>query len=104
MLLTDTLIAILEAAARGGFDVRFRWVKRELVQDADDLSKFLDRMDFSLGKRWFKHVTNTRGNCNVDRFAAVHNATCARFKSVFGTVGAETVDAFAQDWSSGRSY
>ena len=104
LLLTDTLLAILEAAARGGFDVRFRWVKRELVQDADDLSKFVDRMDFSLDKLWFRRVTIAYGSCDVDRFAAAHNTKCARFNSMFDAVGAEAVDAFAQDWGSGRSY
>ena len=76
LFLTDTLIAILEAAKRGGFDVRFRWVKRELVQDADNLSKFVDRMDFSLGKRG-SSASPTR---------------------------AEAVDALAQDWGLDRSY
>ncbi len=97
LLLMDTLLAILKAAKRGEFDVRFRWVKRELVQDSDDLIKFADHIDFSLGKLWFRRVTITYGNCDVDRFAAAHNTKCARFNSMFGTVEAEAVDAFAQD-------
>jgi hypothetical protein len=49
-------------------------------------------------------VTNMCGNCDVDRFAAAHNADCTRFNFMFGTVGAEAVDAFSQVWSLGRSY
>ena len=95
LLLTDTLIATLDTAARGGFAVRFRWVKREFVQDADDLSKFADRMDFSLSDPWFKHVSDKYGTCDIDRFAAAHNTKCARFNSMFGTVGTENADASA---------
>ena len=82
---------------------------REQLADADALSKFNDRYDFSLSEGAM-HIVLIRleeaglGSWDVDRFAAAHNAKAPRFHSLFATEGAEAVDAFSQSWSEGVSF
>ena len=104
LLITDTLIHMLVTAKANQCEVRFRWVRHELVQDADDLSKWCDRMDFSLRPVHLAAVRAALGAWDVDRFAAPHNATCQRFNSLFGCATAEATDALAQDWRVGVSF
>jgi hypothetical protein len=99
LLITEVLLDILNDADDAGYDVAFRWVRREEIQDADDLSKFVDTMDFSLEPKCLAHVLNTYGPVHVDAFAAPHNAVCARFFARFDATTVEATDALAQDWS-----
>jgi len=98
LLITEALLRIFELAEEVGFEVRFRWVRREALQEADDLSKFKDRMDFSLVPTAMQGVRAEFGPWDIDRYAATHNATCGRFNSLFDTERAEAVDALSQDW------
>ena len=75
-----------------------------MIVGADALSKAIDRMDFSLSPEVFGYLLKKFGPFDVDRFAAPHNAKCARFNAKFDTPGAEAVDAFTQDWREGVSY
>jgi hypothetical protein len=107
--LYEAFLDVLEAAAGGGFSVVFRWVPREQLVDADALSKFADRFDFSLTSAAAERVTvwlrqelpalfrvGAAGALwDCDRFADGHNATVARFNSQFSTVGSDAVDGFA---------
>jgi hypothetical protein len=102
--LFEAFLAIFEAAARGGFEVAFRWVPREEISLADALSKYVDRHDFGLTPAALERVRAALGPWDIDRFAAAHNATAARFNSLFDTAGAEAVDAFSQSWAAGVSY
>jgi hypothetical protein len=99
LLITETLLRIFEVAEVAGFEVRFRWVRRSALQEADDLSKFKDRMDFSLNPSAIRDMRAQFGPWDIDRFAAPHNTTCSRFNSLFDTANAEAVDALSQDWS-----
>mmetsp|Transcript_24927 Transcript_24927/g.42393 ORF Transcript_24927/g.42393 Transcript_24927/m.42393 type:complete len:520 (-) Transcript_24927:735-2294(-) len=100
LLLTETLLDIVNDAAAKRYEVQFRWVRREEIQDADDLSKFVDTMDFSLKPSCLKYVLNTFGSVDIDVFAAPHNAVTPRFFAMFDTHTAEAVDCFAQSWAS----
>ena len=104
LLILEALLDILGVSEAGGFEVIFRWVRREMIVGADALSKVIDRMDFSLSPEVFGHLLEKFGPFDVDRFAAPHNAKCARFNAKFDTPGAEAVDAFTQDWREGVSY
>ena len=99
LLVTESLIEILTLANHVGCEVTFRWVRRDLIQDADDLSKDIDRMDFSLAPHLLASLRASWGPWDIDRFAHDHNATCARFNSKFDSVNTEAVDAFSQCWS-----
>ena len=104
LVVTDTLLAILNMAEADKATVRFRWVRRDLVQDADDLSKHADNMDFSLRPDWLSYVWRAFGPWDIDRFAATHNTTAPRFNSLFDCEGSEARDAFSQSWAEGTSY
>ena len=104
LLITEVLLELLTAASTVGADVRFRWVRREHVQDADDLSKFVDRMDFGLKRPRLLEMRRKFGPWDIDRFACEHNTTCPRFNSLIESRHSEAVDAMAQDWSTGVSY
>ena len=104
LLILEALLDILGVAEAEGFEVVFRWVPRELLADTDALSKWEDRMDFSLSAAAFDHVVRTYGPFDIDRFASPHNRKCPAFNSKFDSVGSAGVDALAQNWSSGTSY
>jgi hypothetical protein len=71
---------------------------------ADDLSKVVDRMDFSLAPEVLAYVLRAYGPVTIDAFAAPHNHVVPRFFARYGAVAAEARDAFAQDWSSGALF
>ncbi len=104
LLLTEVLLRMLDRAERGRFEVRFRWVRRSMLQDADDLSKLQDRMNFSLRPAAFQFVTDTFGPWDIDRYAASENAICARFNAALETAGAEAADALSQNWAADVNY
>jgi len=104
LLITEVLLELLTGAASAGAEVRFRWVQREDVQDADDLSKFVDRMDFGLKPARLSEMWRRLGPWDIDRFACEHHTTCPRFNSLIESRHSEAVDAMAQDWSSGVSF
>ena len=104
LLITDCLLDMLELARGGGFEARFRWVRRQFVQDADNLSKWEDRMDFSLRPILLARVRAVLGPWDIDRFAAPHNTTAGRFNARFGSEAAEAADALGQCWRAGTSF
>ena len=61
LLIFEALLDILAAAEAGSFEVIVRWVPREMIVDADALSKVKDTMDFSLAPAMFDHVVKTYG-------------------------------------------
>ena len=73
-------------AEREGFKVRFGWVSRCFIQDADDLSKFVEPMDFSLSPTWLAYVWKHFGPWEVDRYASQAIATCPRLNALFDSV------------------
>jgi hypothetical protein len=104
LLLLEALIEILDAAAHVGAEVRFRWVRRDLISEADALSKFEDIMDFGLSSQAFQLVCDRLGTCDIDAFAAPHNAVFPRFFSRHVTNTAEATDAFSVSWSRYRLF
>ena len=104
LLILEALLSIYAVAEREGFEVRFRWVRRCYIQDADDLSKFVDRMDFSLTPEGLAHVWQRFGPWEVDRYASPSNTTCVRFNALFDSVNVEGVNALTQDWRSSVSF
>jgi hypothetical protein len=104
LLITEALLELLSAAEGDGTEARFRWVRREYVQDADNLSKFVGHMDFGLRPDWLENMSTEFGPWDVDRFAGDHNTTAKRFNSLFNSLYAEAVGAMAKDWNEGMSF
>jgi hypothetical protein len=65
-------------------------VRREYVQDAGGLSKFVDRMDFGLRPDWLEYMSTEFGPWDMDRFAGDHNTTTKCFNSLFDSRSSET--------------
>ena len=104
LLILEALLDIFAVATRAGCEARFRWVRRCFIQDADDLSKFVDRMDFSLAPGCLDYVWRRFGPWDVDRYASPSNATCPRFNALFDSVHVEAVNALRQDWRGTTSF
>ena len=97
---TDFNLDIINTAAAAGFDVVFRWVPREGLVDADALSKFNDRHDFSLTEEAMSFALDLKrlawaSGTRTDSPPRTA-ATAPRFKSLLATWGAEAIDAFAR--------
>jgi hypothetical protein len=92
---------LLTAADADVAEVHFRWVRREYVQDASDLRKFVGRIKFGLRPVWREYISIKFGPWDVDRFAGDHSTTAKRFNSLFDSRHAEAVDTMAQDKSKG---
>ena len=84
--------------------MRFRWARRKFVQNTDDLSKWVDRMGFSLRPELLAYVCTKLGSWDIDRFALAHNATSLHFNALFGCDTAEATGAFKQRWDVGVSF
>ena len=104
LLLTEITLDIFEITKASGFEMICHWVPRASDQAADDLSKFVDRMDFSLTAHALRWVQRWFGFWDIDRFAAPHNTTCIRFNALFDSSECEAANAFAQDWHEGTSF
>ena len=94
-------VAISELCAT--LDVKFTvvWIPRAQNQLADDLSKQIEyTSDWQLNPKFCAILQKRWHKIEVDRFAASHNAQCARFNALYYCPGVEAVDAFAQNWSS----
>ena len=81
LLITERLIEILTLANHVGCEVTFRWVRRDLIQDADDLSKDIGRMDFSLAPHLLATLRAHWGPWDIDRFAHDHGPKACFVKS-----------------------
>jgi len=101
---TTFVLRIFGTSWRLGSTISLRWVRREHLQLADTVATAHGRLDFGLDPVALALVRSELGDWDVDRSAAPHNATCARFNSKFHCAGAESVDAFGQDWRVGTSF
>ena len=100
LLTLEAPLCTYAVAERGGLTARFHWVRRCYIQDDDDLSKFVGRMDFSLALEWLAHLSQRFGPSEVDRYASPSNATRVRFDALLDSVNIEGVNALTQDWRS----
>ena len=104
------LLLILEAplrtcavAKREGFEARLRWMRRCYIQDTDVLSKFFNRMGFSLAPEWLAHVWQRFGPLEVSRYASPLKAPRVRFNPLIDSVNAKGAKALTKDWRSSVS-
>ena len=106
--LLEALLSMFETAAAANCVLRFRWVRRDRIQHADDLSKYTERFDCGLTPPWREHIlrgvpSELRASM-VDRFAAPHNAIAPRYNALHDSAGVESVDAFAAEWGRDFNY
>ena len=84
-------------------DLDLAWIPRELNQWSDDLSKQADMSDWAVSD-WFWHEIQLEfGPFFCDRFASTENALLPVFCSLVHCPDVYYVNAFARDWSDGKS-
>ena len=81
-----------------------QWIPRDQNVTADELSRFVDRDDWSINDYTFCFLSDLWGYHTVDRFANVFNSKLPRFNSRFWNPGCEAVDAFTQNWKGENNW
>jgi len=71
---------------------------------ADYWSRLARPHEYALSRRCFADVCYWWGECTVDAFAGAATALLPRFWAETQTLGAEAVDAFAQEWRGERAW
>ena len=85
--LQNIAIDIFNLCLQNDFEIEAQWLPREQNQIADQLSRFVDKDDWSINHEVFKAINLLWGPHMVDRFA-----------SKFTVPHSEAVYALAQDW------
>jgi hypothetical protein len=75
-----------------------------LNDEADRLSRMVDKDDWKLNPRLFEELQSRWGPHSVDRFASMANRQLDRFNSAWSDPMAETVDAFSVSWTQENNY
>ena len=120
--------AVYQRAASLGIDILPRWRPREcqVVQEADDGSKWIDPCDFRLDAATFRRLdvwaasvlggdsvgefSEHAGDqgfpswCEVDRFASTANHLLADYNAVLYAPNGNGGDAFVHDWGKQNNY
>ncbi|CAI7892705.1 unnamed protein product [Closterium sp. NIES-53] len=102
--LTTTCRAIIQTCMASRIRLTVEWILRELNTRADELSKMIDRDDYSIKVPWFHLIEQRLGPHSIDLFANASNTQLARFCSKTPHPDEEATDAFAISWNAEHSY
>ena len=95
---------IFQLCLSNGIVLEAQWIPRSLNEEADLLSRFIDRDDWSVNPSVFRVIDAKWGRHTIDQFAAYYNAQLPKFNSKFACPGCNGVDALAQDWSGENNW
>ena len=95
---------IVQLCLSNGLVLEAPWIPRSLNEEADLLSRFIDRDDWSVNPSVFRVIDAKWGPHIIDQFAAYYNAQLPKFNSKFACPGCNGVDALAQDWSGENNW
>jgi hypothetical protein len=91
---------LFELCLEHAISLTITWIPRDLNSTADDLSKHIDRDDWSVDPKIFSLVQLKLGEVfTFDAFAATENALCKQFYSRFWCKDSSGVGALYFDWS-----
>lgn len=102
--LQSIAVDIFALCVRFDIQIDIQWIPRFENQAADELSRYVDRDDWSLNPEVFAELEHRWGPHSIDRFASHYNAQVSRFCSKFKSPGCEAVDAFAHNWSDENNW
>ena len=103
-VLQKEAMAIFRLSVSSQVRIEPEWIPREANQQADLLSRIVDRDDWSLHPELFLMLDTKWGPHTIDRFASYFNAQLPRFNSRFWNPGSEAVDAFTCNWSGENNW
>lgn len=92
-------VLIWESVRVRSLELQIQWVPREKNQEADEVSKTVDRHDWGIREEWFLACCERWGRPSVDLFADASTAKCARFYSANWVPDSLGVDAFSVSWA-----
>jgi hypothetical protein len=98
--INEALWSLFDISARLQCNIIRQWVPREMLEQADALSRKLDATDWGLTPKLFAQVCKRFGVVpNIDLFGSdiYHHASV--FVSRVFVPGCTAVDAFRQDWA-----
>ena len=98
-LLNDIAVDIFLSSLHGDIQLCPQWMPRSENEQADILSKYIDKDDWKLHPDIFSYLNNLWGPHTVDRFVSHYNYQINRFNYRFASPGCEAVNALAQNWS-----
>ena len=96
-------LAIFSVCLTNNFSLETEWIPRESNKQADMLSRFIDKDDWSINPSVFRTIDITWGPHTCDRFASYYNGQIPVFHPRFASPGSSGVDAFAEDWSGANN-
>lgn len=96
---------VFYACMRHNVKLSCQWVPREHNQEADAVSKLVDRDDWKVNPKYFNILDQKWGPHTFDRFASSRNHQLPLFNAIFWCPGVSGVDAFAQsDWPAHNNW
>jgi hypothetical protein len=97
--INQTLREVFHLCCDNNFDVVARWIPREDLSEADELSRRPDPSDWGLAKAEAERAFSHFGiRPTIDLFASDIHHVVDRFVSHFYTPDCFAIDAFHQDW------
>ena len=102
--LQQEAVAIFQLSVSSKIRIESEWIPREANQQADFLSRIVDKDDWSLHPDLFQILDAKWGLHTIDRFASYFNTQLPRFNSRFWNPGVEAVDAFTCDWKDENNW
>ena len=102
--LQQIALQIFQTCIRNAIELDEQWVPRDCNEQADLLSRFVDKDDWAVNARIFRIVDAKRGPHTIDRFASYYNSQLPRFNSKHASPRSSGMDSFAQDWSNDNNW
>ena len=102
--LQQIALQIFQTCIRNKIELDVQWVPRDCNEQADLLSRFVDKDDWAVNARIFRIIDAKWGPHTIDRFASYYNSQLPRFNSEHASPRSSGVDSFAQDWSNDNNW
>lgn len=102
--LQNIAMTIFGICIKNNIELDAQWIPREYNEQADLLSRYIDKDDWAINPKVFKLLDASWGAHTFDRFASYYNSQLLRYNSRFSSPGSSGVDAFSQDWSNENNW
>jgi hypothetical protein len=98
--INEILKGVFELCSKFWADVIGRWIPRDLLKEADALSREPDASDWGISHQVYQHACRVLNvSPEIDVFGSDVHHIMERFISQFYTPGCIAVDAVRLDWS-----
>jgi len=102
--LQQEAVAIFWLSVSSKIRIEPEWTPREVNQQADFLSRIVDKDNWSLHPDLFRMLDTKWGPHTIDRFASHFNTQLPRFNLRFWNPWSEVVDGFTCNWNDEKNW